>query len=609
MLLNVSNLSKSFGDVDIINNASFSVFENDKIGLIGDNGMGKTTLFKLILGELDKDSGEVIASKELCLGYVGQYSCTKSSLSVYDEALSIYADLIEMENKIEELRLDIERGKTDKIQALASLNDEFLSKEGAFFRSKVKSMLLGLGFSEDDFSKSVSALSGGQKTRLALGKLLLSKSNLLLLDEPTNHLDIASIEWLEEFLQKYNGAFIVISHDRTFLDRVTNKIFRLHNKKIRIFNGNYTDHLSQLEVIEKTEQREYEKTQAEINRLNKIIEQQHAWNRERNIKTADSKQKIVDKLTQSLVVPEKETRTMSYRVKSCGGGGNDVISVKGLCFAYPGKPILKDFDFELKKGERVFLLGPNGSGKTTLIKLILGEIEPSAGEIRIGAGIKIGYYDQLLNTLSDSKTIFDEIYDAHPRLTGTEIRNALAMFNFTGEKVFDTIASLSGGERARVELCKLCLKEFNLLIMDEPTNHLDMASREKLEEALSEFDGTMLVVSHDRAFINNLASRTVNLSPPKEQTPNVEPEPATSDYFARKELERAKRKHTNDIKRLEAKIEQLEQEEAELTEAISSAGDDYELLVELSTKLENNKSEMEKTMEDWLNISEKGTES
>ena len=516
ILLNGSNIKKMFLDETLFENVSFSVDSSDKIGFVGANGAGKSTLFKIITGDIDYDEGEIFKNKSLKIGYLDQYSVNGSSKSIMEELLLVFAEVIEIENQLDEIRFDIENknGNLDElIKKQTVLQERFAELDGFYYKSKAKSTLTGLGFSEEEFNLSVDKLSGGQKTRVALGKILLSDANLLMLDEPTNHLDIESVEWLEDFLKNYSGAFIVISHDRYFLDRVTNKTFELDNMRFRSYNGNYSEYMAQREIDKKTEQRNYDNTMKEIKRLEGIVEQQRRWGRERNFITAESKQKVIDKLEKTLVAPDAEREDMRFTFKACAGGGQDVLQTEGLGMAYGENRLFSDVDMLIKKGEKVFLLGPNGCGKTTLLKIIMGEYEQSEGEYKIGANIHVGYYDQIQENLSMDKTVIDEIWDEYPNLTQTDIRNALAVFLFRGEDVFKEIHKLSGGERARVELVKLMLRNVNLLIMDEPTNHLDIESREALESALTGYDGTMLMVSHDRYFINKLADRILYLTP------------------------------------------------------------------------------------------------
>ncbi len=606
MLIGASSVSKSFSERLLFENVSFNVEENDKIGFIGANGTGKSTLFKIITGEEDYDSGELFFSKQLNIGYLDQYSCSESKLNLYDEMLLAYADVLEIERELNDINLSLEMGTGDTenlINRQNALNERYAERDGFFYKNKVRSTLLGLGFSEDDFSLPVFKLSGGQKTRVELGKILLSDANLLLLDEPTNHLDIESVEWLEEFLRSYKKAFIVISHDRYFLDRVTNKTFDLDFKRFYTFNASYTDYQKQKDLVRLTEERKYENTKKEIERLEGIVEQQRRWNREKNIKTAESKQKVIDKLSKDLIEPEKKKPNMFYDFKAYNGGGYDVLDINGLSMAFGENCLFKNVDMYLKKGEKVFLLGPNGCGKTTLLKIILGKLEQKEGSLKIGTDIHIGYYDQIQENLSMEKTVIDEIWDEYPKMTETEIRNALAQFQFRGDDVFKEIKTLSGGERARVELCKLILKKVNFLIMDEPTNHLDVEARESLENALSEYGGTMLMVSHDRYFINKLADRIIYLRndgaesflgnydefSEKRQVKKDEVKEKTvkvTDYKERKRLEAEKRKTINDFKKTEEKIKTTEEKIEKLQKELEMCGADFVRATELTEQVD-----------------------
>ncbi len=622
ILLTASNIKKMFLDETLFDGVSFNVDSADKIGFVGVNGAGKSTLFKIINGEMDYDAGELFRSKDLSIGYLEQYACADSGRTIWEELLTVFADVIEMERELEDIRFDIENERGD-LQALihrqTALQEKFAEADGFYYKSKVRGVLLGLGFSEEQFSLPVGKLSGGQKTRVSLGKILLSRSNLLLLDEPTNHLDIESVEWLEGFLQGYQGAFIVISHDRYFLDRVTNKTFEMEAGRFRSFNGNYSAYAAQREIDKKTEERNYENTVREIERLEGIVEQQRRWNRERNIRTAESKLKVIEKLEKELVTPISAEEEMRFTFRAVQGGGNDVIQTDDLGMRFGEKRLFSHADMLIKKGEKVFLLGPNGCGKTTLLKIILGMYEPTEGSYRIGANIHIGYYDQIQENLSMEKTIFDEIYDDYPTLTQTEIRNALAMFLFRGEDVFKEIKKLSGGERARVELVKLMLKPTNLLIMDEPTNHLDIESREALERALEGYDGTILMVSHDRYFINKTADRILYLSPNGirsfqggyddylkalgEQAVAEEKQESAGamDYKEQKKLEAKKRKLVNDFKKAETAITETEEKitsiETELSQPEIAA--DYEKIAEISGRMDAANAELERLYAEW----------
>ena len=629
VLLNASNLKKMFFDETLFSDVSFNISEGDKVGFVGVKGAGKSTLFKIISGIKDSDSGEIFKNRLLKIGYLDQYTCIESENTIMEEMLSAFIEVIGIENELDQIRIDIESKNGDineLVKRQTSLQEKFEALDGYQYKSRIRSALLGLGFDESDFSRRVDTLSGGQKTRVSLGRLLMSDNNFLLLDEPTNHLDIDSVSWLEGFLQSYKGTFIIISHDRYFLDRVTNRTFELENGRLRTYNGGYSEYVKQREIERKTEERNYQNTVREIERLEGIVEQQRRWNREKNIKTAESKQKVIDKLEETLVKPQTETEDISFSFKAVSGGGNDVLITDGLGMSFDSNRIFSDCSLHIVKGEKVFLLGANGCGKTTFIKNVTGRYEPTEGSVKIGANIHIGYYDQIQENLDRNKDIFTELHDEYPSLTHTQIRNALATFLFKGEDVFKEIKNLSGGERARVELSKLMLKPVNFLIMDEPTNHLDINSREALEAALADYDGTMLVVSHDRYFINKLADRIIYMTPDgfKSYIGNyddfiaskadavaalkqeADEKPKNIDYQEQKRQQAQKRKTLNRFKKVEELIESLEKE----TEALNNEmlnpklSSDFTKLAELSSELDCKNDELLELMEEWEALQE-----
>ncbi|MGN0182041.1 MAG: ABC-F family ATP-binding cassette domain-containing protein [Candidatus Ornithomonoglobus sp.] len=639
VLLNGSNLKKMFLDETLFEGVSFQVAEGDKIGFVGVNGAGKSTLFKIINGLTDYDSGEMYRNKLTKIGYLDQYTCIESENTIIGEMLTAFSEVIDIENELDEIRYDIEN-KNGDINALVArqtaLQERFEELDGYQYKSRIRSALLGLGFTEEDFTRRVDELSGGQKTRVSLGRLLMSDANLLLLDEPTNHLDIESVEWLEGFLQSYRGAFIIISHDRYFLDKVTNRTFEMEGGRLRTYTGGYSEYVRQREVERKTEERNYANTVREIERLEGIVEQQRRWNREKNIKTAESKQKVIDKLEKTLVVPQNEQEDIRFSFKALSGGGQDVLITDDLGMRLDDKRIFKSCSAHITKGEKVFLLGSNGCGKTTFIKNVLGMYTPTEGDVKIGANIEIGYYDQIQENLDMEKTVFDELHDTYPMMNNTQIRNALAVFLFKGEDVFKEIKKLSGGERARVELAKLMLRPVNFLIMDEPTNHLDIDSREALEGALADYDGTMLMVSHDRYFINKLADRILYMTEngfesyiggyddyleKKSQQKQAairdavaKEKPKNLDYQEQKRMQAQKRKTLNRFKKVEELIEILEAELEALSEEMTKPehAADFTKLAELSKTAEDKNTELDSLMEEWeslqTEIEEKGYE-
>lgn len=628
-LLSLSKVNKYFGERCLFENVSFSVEEHDKIGLIGANGTGKTTLFKTILEQDTHDGGEIFLPKSTQIGYLEQHVGINSELTVYDEVLTVYSHLKEMEEKMLEISGNIEAGIGDvseNAQRLHKITEEYKEKDGYVYKNIVRSSLLGLGFIEEDLDKPFSLLSGGQKTRVSLCKILLSGSNLLLLDEPTNHLDIASVEWLENFLSNYKGAFIVISHDRYFLDKVTNKTFELEYQHLTAFDGNYSRYLKLKEENEKYVERRYENTMREIKRIEGIIEQQKRWNRERNIKTAEHKQKSVDRLKETLVIPKEELDSIKPRFEILKAGGNEVLDVRGLSKSFDGNTLFSDIDFLIRRKERVFLLGDNGCGKTTLFKILLNKLEHDSGIIKIGTSVDVGYFDQTQATLDYSKTLFDEIADSFPELTITDVRNALAGFLFKADDAFKVISELSGGERARLMLLKLMLKKANFLLLDEPTNHLDIKSREMLEDALEKYEGTIFAISHDRYFINKLSTKIMRINNKTLETydgnysyflekcqkitqekrivdaPKISSE--KEDYLTQKKIQAEERKRKNRIEKLEKEIAQTEEMIAQLENELTlpEIVSDYVKCAEISEKLDELNENLLLFYEEWENL-------
>ncbi len=628
-LLSLSKVNKYFGERCLFENVSFSVEEHDKIGLIGVNGCGKTTLFKMILEGDTRDGGEMFLPKSTNVGYLEQHVGLDSDLSVYEEVLTVFSHLKEMEERMLELTGDIEAGignAEENADKLHRLTEEYKEKDGYTYKNIARSSLLGLGFSEDDLDKPFSLLSGGQKTRVCLCKILLGGSNLLLLDEPTNHLDIASVEWLENFLANYKGAFIVISHDRYFLDKVTNKTFELEYQHLTTFDGNYTRYLKLKEENEKYIERKYENTMREIKRIEGIIEQQKRWNRERNIKTAEHKQKSVDRLKETLVIPKEELDNIKPRFEITRTGANEVLDVKNLSKSFGENRLFSNLNLLIRRGERVFLLGDNGCGKTTLFKLLIDKEKPDTGEIKIGASVDVGYFDQTQATLDYSKTLFDEVADDFPELTITDVRNALAGFLFKADDAFKYISELSGGERARLMLLKLMLKHANFLLLDEPTNHLDINSREMLEDALEKYQGTIFAISHDRYFINKLSNRILRLNNKKlenyqgnysyylEKSANVVSDERTretvkvssekEEYLLKKKNAANERKRKNRIERLETEIAQTEETIENLNGELllPENTSDYVKCAELTKEIEELNDKLLLLYEEWESL-------
>ncbi len=628
ILINTSNLKKEFGTRVLFDKVSFSIENNDKIGFVGANGTGKTTLFKLLTEEILPDGGEVFKSREANVGYMQQHAQMNTEKTLWAELMTIYKPLTDIENRLKSIESQITNGVGD-LEKLTEeqhlLNESYESKGGFVYKNVAKASLLGLGFKEEEFNMEFSSLSGGQQTRVILCKLLLGESNLLLLDEPTNHLDIESTEWLEGFLRDYKGAFVVISHDRYFLDRVTNKTFELENNKLTVYNGNYSTYIKLKEEREKTLIRNYENTTKEIKRIEGIIEQQKRWNREKNIVTAESKQKQIERLEKDLEKPEIYEENIKFKFKAKNTGGNEVLRCSNLKMAFDGKLLFENTDIEADRNDRVFLLGANGCGKTTLFKIITEEIKQLSGTVKIGANIQTGYFDQKQQNLSLEKDAIGEVWDEYPAMTQTEVRNAMASFLFKNDDVFTPVSALSGGERARIALIKLMLSGANFLILDEPTNHLDIKSREALEEALLGYDGTMLVVSHDRYFINKLATKiyymensgvkkydgdyTYFSETRKVAEGEVAQKPketeAKLDYKAQKQFEAEVRKLKNSITKTEAEIEETEQLIANTEEQLMlpENATDFEKSMELTKTLEENKLKLENLYADWEDFS------
>ena len=512
-LLTAQNLQFGFSDGILFKDAAFKIENTDRVGLIGANGTGKTTLFKLITGEYSPQEGAIVKSRDLNIGYMEQYLPSNNSVTLYNEVLTVFSDVAEMEKELEEINCRLLDTSDEKlIERQLFLNEEIERRDGLVYKAKTRSALLGLGFLQDELELPVSALSGGQRSKAALCKLLLSNSHLLLLDEPTNNLDIEAVTWLEDFLAKYKGAFIVVSHDRYFLDKVTTSTMEIAHKKIYFTKGNYTLYHKLKAERELSIEREYEKNITEIKRIEEIIEQQKRFNQARNYVTIASKQKQIDRIKEQLVMPESAAKSVHFSFECDLRAGDEVLVTDGLKKGFDGKELFSDLSLTVRRNERVFILGPNGCGKSTFLKIINREISQDKGTFRYGVNVKKGYFAQNIENVNVKKTALDDVWDMYPSMTETEVRSALAMFLFCGDDVYKTVASLSGGEKAKLSLLKIMLKKPNFLILDEPTNHLDISSREVLENALLSFGGTLLCVSHDRYFINKLATRVIYLS-------------------------------------------------------------------------------------------------
>lgn len=514
MILACHNISKAFGDQVIVKSGSFHIEDREKVALIGLNGAGKSTILKMIVRELDTDGGEIILAKGKTLGYLSQHQELTTEHSIIEELRTAKADVIAMEKQIRVMEMEMKHLHGDaleeRLHSYHLLTERFEQANGYAYQSELVGVLKGLGFREEEFSKRVDTLSGGQKTRVALGKLLLTKPDVLLLDEPTNHLDMNSINWLENYLLNYDGAVLIVSHDRYFLNRVVSKVIEIEHGSIMSFQGNYTAYAQKKQMIREAKLKEYLNQQAEIKHQEAVIEKLKSFNREKSIKRAESREKMLNKM-ERIEKPMGDPQELHFSLEPSCISGNDVLSVEGLSKSYGTLTLFQDVSFEIKRGEHAAVIGDNGTGKTTLLK-ILNEVVPADnGVFRLGSKVKIGYYDQEHHVLHMEKTIFDEISDDYPSLTNTQIRNTLAAFLFTGEDVYKLIGDLSGGERGRVSLAKLMLSEANFLILDEPTNHLDIASKEILEKALNDYTGTVLYVSHDRYFINQTATRILDL--------------------------------------------------------------------------------------------------
>ena len=620
-VLSVQNLKMEFADKLLFDNVSFEVAPKEKIGFIGSNASGKTTLFKLILGEKEPTGGSIFKGKNVKIGYLEQHACSNSDKTVYCEMESIFDSLSKMERELEVISHRITDNEGD-IDALIfeqhKIQTEFENAGGLTYKSRTRSMLNGLGFTEDMWDMPCSLLSGGQRSKLALGKLLLSEPDLILLDEPTNHIDLISLEWLENFLNDFNGSAIIISHDRYFLDNVTTKTMLLDHERLKVYKGGYSSFLEQKTQQDEIDMRHYERQMEEVHRLEGIIEQQRRW---RHYVTADSKQKMLDKKLNEIEKPEEKNKTLGFSFREVTPTGNEVLNLYSLSKSFDTRNLFKDVSFQVRKHDKAFLLGPNGSGKTTLLKILIGKESADSGIFEFGAGVKLGYFDQTLSSLDYNKSALDEIWDTHREFTETEVRKLLGQFLFRGDEVYKMVDTCSGGEKARLCLLKLMLSGANVLLLDEPTNHLDIPSREALEEALLDFGGTMIVVSHDRYFINKLSTRVLTIGMngaenieggydeyAKRLTQAVEVKAKNktvgkggTDYKKKKAQESELRKARTAIKKIEERIEKID-EEIEKNNALLLSPEvsaDYEKVLELTNLIDELNNEQASLMEEW----------
>ncbi len=634
IVLSCNNISKAYIVDNIIENISFTINDNEKIGLIGLNGAGKTTLFNVLTGELDYDSGEIVIPKNKKISYLKQNTKIESDKTIFEEMLTMFEDIIAMENELRQLEIQISKFTehdedgmlTNLMDKYTVLNEKFVELDGFSYKSHIRGVLKGLSFNEDDFEKPINILSGGQKTRVMLAKLLLEKADILLMDEPTNHLDIGAIAWLEKYLSSFNGAVIIISHDRYFLDNIVNKIMLLDNKNIKTYNGNYSEFMAKRKIEIEQALKKFEEYEKEVERQEEIINRLHAYGSKRNIRQAFSRQKTLDKMKKS-ERPNYENKKLKLRFTPKLRSGLDVLRIDGLSKSYDEKVIFSDISFNAYRGEKIGIIGPNGIGKSTLLKIIAGKIESNTGKVETGHFVNIGYYDQEQTHLNLENTVIDEIWDDNPKFNYYDIRSLLAQFLFTGDDLFKIISDLSGGEKGRLSLLKLMLSESNFLLMDEPTNHLDIDSKEILEDALSNYDGTVLVVSHDRYFLNKLCNKIIDMT-----SEGLTEYLGNYDYYLEKkaeleqtddeiivnrtktqinaerkkdrELRAEKKKKEKEIKDVEEKIESNENELALLEEKLcqQSTYNDKNLVLQINEKIQALKAEIEELYTFWSNI-------
>lgn len=644
MILACHNLKKSFGEHIIVKDGSFHIEDREKAAFVGINGAGKSTILKIIMGEEPADDGNVIITKGKSIGYLAQQQNLDSNNSIYEEVKTAKSDIIALEKQIRSIEHELKELKGEALESRLDtynrLMSEFESKNGYAYESEITGVLKGLGFTENEFSKMTDTLSGGQKTRVSLGKLLLTKPDILLLDEPTNHLDLNSISWLETYLLNYPGAVFIVSHDRFFLNRVVTKVVEIENGNLRMYSGNYKEYADKKKLIRDAQLKEYLKQQQEIKHQEAVIEKLRSFNREKSIKRAESREKLLEKIV-PVDKPVDVTSEIHFSLEPSCISGNDVLSIENLSKQYGKQVLFKDVNFEIKRGEHIAIIGDNGTGKTTLLKIINGIVDADDGSLTLGTKVQIGYYDQEHHVLHDNKTIFEEISDDYPTLTNTQIRNTLAAFQFTGEDVFKLIRDLSGGEKGRVSLAKLMLSEANFLILDEPTNHLDIMSKEILEQALNDYTGTILYVSHDRYFINQTASRILELvnqtfvnyignydyylekkdvltaayasspisarySEVKSTVPSSAATESKLSWQEQKEAQAKERKRRNALKKTEERISLLEERNLEIDELMTHE-DVYSNSVKcqkLSNEKAANEEELEFLYEKWEELAE-----
>lgn len=641
MILACQKITKAFGGDTVLNDINFLINEGEKAALIGINGAGKTTLLKIITGEYEADSGEVVLQKGASMGYLSQVIDVTSHRTIYEEMLDAKKEIINMEQKIHALEQDISRLSGEELEKTmenySRLTDRFEKANGYAWKSEIVGVLKGLGFTESEFDTPIHTLSGGQKTRVALSRILLTQPDIILLDEPTNHLDMEAIRWLETFLSNYRGAVLIVSHDRYFLDRVVSKVIEIESGNSQTFLGNYSQYAEKKKAQRDAQMKLYLNQQQEIKHQEEVITKLRSFNREKSIRRAESREKMLDKI-ERVEKPVVLNSRMRISLEPEVISGNDVLTIENLSKSFENKPLFRNLNLSIQRGEVVGLLGANGTGKTTLLKIINRHLRPDSGKIHYGAKVSIGYYDQEQHVLNDEKTIFDEISDAYPKLTNTRIRNVLAAFLFTGDRVFQKIGTLSGGEKGRVSLAKLMLSNANFLILDEPTNHLDIQSREILEDAINDYEGTVFYVSHDRYFINQTATRILDLSPEgivnykgnytyyleqkeagniaadsesvadikaAEETP-VSSTSSKEDWKRSREEAARQRKRANELKKTEAEISRLEEENEKIKNEMKDPeiSSNVSRLMELSTQYEQNEAALLELYDKWEELSE-----